>query len=271
MILNRIDMHSHTDNSPDGAHSAMLLCEYAERAGLRALAVTDHCECNEFAQKGYDRSIRQSYFEATKAKSVFAGRLLVLRGIELGQPNQCREAAQQVLSSLNFDFVLASLHNLTGLEDFYFLDYKKSGFDYREILERYFSELLIIAEECDYDSLAHITYPIRYFGVPIEEIDFTRYDSITDKILSAVAQRGKALEINTSGIRKGLGYLVPHEYYVKRFYELGGKYITVGSDAHTCFDVGKDIEAGMKAAYDCGFREIMLYQNREPVAIPIEG
>ena len=93
---------------------------------------------------------------------------------------------------------------------------------------------------------------------------------MTDKILAALAERGKALEINTSGIRKGLGYLVPHDYYVRRFKELGGKYITIGSDAHTCHDVGSDIDVGLKAAFNCGFKEIALYQNREPVLIPIE-
>ncbi len=270
MTADKIDMHVHSDNSPDGEHSAVLLCEYAEKAGLRAIAITDHCECNEYIEKGYNKSIRQSNFEATKAQSVFEGRLLVLRGIELGQPNQNSEAAKNVLSSCEFDFVLASLHNLVGMEDFYYLDYSDSKNDYRAVLDKYFAELITIAEEYDFDSLAHLTYPIRYFGIDINDIDFKRYDAVTDKILTAVAERGKALEINTSGIRKGLGYLVPHDYYIKRFKELGGKYITIGSDAHTCHDVGSDIGVGLKAAFDCGFKEIALYQNREPVLIPIE-
>ena len=201
---------------------------------------------------------------------MFEGRLLVLRGIELGQPDQNSEAAKNVLSSCEFDFVLASLHNLVGMEDFYYLDYSDPKNDYRDVLDRYFDELLTIAEKYDFDSLAHLTYPIRYFGIDIKDIDFKRYDNITDKILTAVAERGKALEINTSGIRKGLGYLVPHDYYVRRFRELGGKYITIGSDAHTCYDVGSDINVGIKVAADCGFTEIVLYQNREPVLIPIE-
>ncbi len=270
MTADKIDMHVHSDNSPDGEHSGILLCECAEKAGLRAIAITDHCECNEYIEKGYNKSIRQSNFETAKAQSVFEGRLLVLRGIELGQPNQNSEAAKAVLSSCEFDFVLASLHNLVGMEDFYYLDYSDSKNDYRAVLDKYFDELLTIAEEYDFDSLAHLTYPIRYFGIDINDIDFKRYDAVTDKILAALAERGKALEINTSGIRKGLGYLVPHDYYVRRFKELGGKYITIGSDAHTCHDVGSDIDVGLKAAFNCGFKEIALYQNREPVLIPIE-
>lgn len=267
---NLVDMHVHSDNSFDGHHSAMLLCEHAERAGLRAMAVTDHCDCQFFDRDGLERSIKQSYFEAGKAQAVYRGRMLVLKGIELGQPNQNRAAADLILSELNFDFVLASLHNLSSGEDFYYLDYSKPENDWRDILRRYFDELLTVAEECDFDSLAHMTYPARYFGLPLEKIDFDAYKDITDKILSTLVQREKALEINTAGLRKGLGWLVPHNYFVRRFKELGGKYVTVGSDAHYCTDVGADIETAMTAAYEAGFGEITIYQDRRPVTIPIK-
>ena len=43
-----IDTHVHTDNSPDGHHSAMYMCECAEMAGLRAIAFTDHVEADAY-------------------------------------------------------------------------------------------------------------------------------------------------------------------------------------------------------------------------------
>ena len=39
-----LDMHTHTDNSFDGNHSAMYMCECAEHLGLRGLAFTDHID-----------------------------------------------------------------------------------------------------------------------------------------------------------------------------------------------------------------------------------
>ena len=39
-----IDMHTHTDNSPDGNHSAMYMAEIAEANGIECVAFTDHCE-----------------------------------------------------------------------------------------------------------------------------------------------------------------------------------------------------------------------------------
>ncbi|MCL2514215.1 MAG: PHP domain-containing protein, partial [Oscillospiraceae bacterium] len=79
----QVDTHVHTDNSPDGRHSPMYMCETAVDMGLRAVAFTDHCEMESYCGDRYDRSVKQSYFETAKAKSAFLGKLLVLHGIEM--------------------------------------------------------------------------------------------------------------------------------------------------------------------------------------------
>ena len=81
-----IDTHVHTDNSPDGHHSAMYMCERAEMAGLRAIAFTDHVEADAYRRDHYDRVALQSFIDVTKARSAFCGKLLVCAGVELGQP-----------------------------------------------------------------------------------------------------------------------------------------------------------------------------------------
>ena len=48
MYKRTVDLHVHTDNSPDGNHSAMFICEKAELTELRALAFCDHCEIDSF-------------------------------------------------------------------------------------------------------------------------------------------------------------------------------------------------------------------------------
>ena len=63
---NLVDFHLHTDNSDDGFDPVMLMCEHAVNAGLRAVAITDHCEINRYRADIYrfDKSIRQSFIEA---------------------------------------------------------------------------------------------------------------------------------------------------------------------------------------------------------------
>ena len=267
---NLIDMHTHSDNSPDGSHSVTFICESAERRGLRGLALTDHCECEEYAARRFDISVRNSYFESVKAQSIYSGRLIIMAGVELGQPNQNPEAASGVLSQYDFDFVLASLHNLAGQKDFYYMDYKKS--EPREILGLYFSELYELAAGCDYDVLAHLDYPLRYItGRDGIQVDLREYYDKIDRVLRAVIERGKGIEVNTSGYRHPLGRSMPGEEIVRRYHELGGVYITTGSDAHTGADVGRGLAAGMDIIYAAGFRHTALYKKRSPILIPIES
>ena len=263
------DCHVHSDCSRDAADPTMMMCERASRLGLHALTITDHCECNTYREEEYDRSIRQSFFEAKKAAAVFHDRLHVYCGVELGQPLQNPDAAKDALGACNFDFVLLSLHNLTGLEDFYYLDYQT--IDVNEVLDRYFDELLQMAAWNRFDSLAHLTYPLRYItGERGIEVNLKRFREKTDAILEALARNGKALEVNTSGLRQKIGKTMPTKSFVRRFRELGGKYITIGSDAHRWADVGAGIERGLAMIEEAGFRHFTVYVNREPRLLPIE-
>ncbi len=269
MAYKIIDMHTHTDNSPDGHHSAMYLCEQADMAGLRAIAFTDHVEVDFYKQDSFDRVARHSFFEATKARSAFMGKLLVCLGVELGQPMYDVKTAEEIISALPYDIVIGSVHNLNGVKDFCFLDYAEHDVD--SLLTEYFDELIKLAQWGKFDTLAHLTYPLRYIcgehGIPV---DMSKYKGQVDEILSALVKNRKALEINTSGLRQKIGKTMPEEDIVRRFKELGGEMITVGSDAHYAKDLGAGIREGMEIAKRCGFDSVTLFQNRTPIQIPIE-
>ncbi len=270
MYQKKLDLHVHTDNSPDGNHSAMFICEQAEFMGMRALAFTDHCEVDTYKTEHYDKRVRQAYFEASKAQSAFCGKVLVLRGIELGQPHYDKATAEEILKKRAYDEVIASVHNLRDREDFYFME----SFDeasVRALLTEYFDEILRMLEWGDFDILAHLTYPFRYFyaksGICV---DINDYKKQVDEILKLTAEKGKALEINTAGLRQPIGKLSPEFETVRRFRELGGEFVTYGSDAHFAEDVGKGLEEAYDVMRAAGFRELTLFQQRTPLKMPIE-
>ena len=130
------DSHVHSDCSFDGTDPVMMICERAAALGLYSIAVTDHCECDIYYKEGFDRSVVQSFFETRKARAVFYGRLQVYAGIELGQPITDPKATREALSAGAFDFVLASVHNLPGQKDFYYLNYTDENVD--PLLSDYF-------------------------------------------------------------------------------------------------------------------------------------
>lgn len=268
---NIVDLHSHTDNSFDGHHSTMFLCETACMKGIRALAFTDHLEMDAFYRDSFDRTAIQAYFEVAKAKSAFSGKLIICNGAELGQAVYDLPVTEKLLSTMNYDIVIGSIHNLPNVQDFYYMDFNDESIDYYVLLDDYFNWELKLAQWGGFDTLAHLTYPLRYivgnYGKPV---DMTRYSEIIDEILVTLIRSGKSLEINTAGLRQPIGVTSPDESIVRRYKQLGGEMITVGSDAHFAEHLGAGIEQGYELALRCGFDKIALYQNRTPTLVPIE-
>jgi len=268
---NLLDLHAHTDNSFDGHHSAIFLCETAAARHLRAVAFTDHVEMDHYREQDFDRTARQSYFEIVKARSAFRGKLIVCAGVELGQPTYNLPESEALVQQYSYDVVVGSIHNLRGKKDFWFLpreEYENGGAD--KLLREYFDEMLLLAQWGKFDVLAHLTYPLRYIagehGIPV---DLAGYAGQVDAILEAAARNKLALEINASGLRQKLAQTMPGEGVVRRFRALGGERITVCSDAHYAEDIGAGLERAMDIALRCGFTHMTLYQGREPIEIEI--
>jgi len=267
---NLLDLHVHTDNSFDGHHSAVFLCETAAARGLRALALTDHVEMDFYREQSFDRTARQSYFEIVKARSAFRGKLIVCAGVELGQPTYNLPESERLTQQYSYDVVIGSIHNLRGKRDFWYMSREEFAEGRaRSMLREYFGEMLTLAQWGGFDVLAHLTYPLRYIegkhGIPVDRADYAEQ---VDAVLEAAVKNRLALEINTSGLRQKINQTTPAEWVARRFKALGGERVTVGSDAHVAEDLGAGLEEGMELALRCGFTHMTLYQKREP--IPVE-
>lgn len=271
MYKNIVDLHVHTDNSFDGNHSATFFCEKAEFMDLRAVAFTDHCEVDQFrGDPAYEKRIFQAFFEVSKVRSAFRGKILILNGIEFGQPAFDTETADRILSTHDYDMVLGSVHNLRGGEDFYFME-NLTLKEAEKLLEEYFNALIELLEWGNFDVLAHLTYPLRYFYSKSNlTIDLSKFKDQIDEILLLTAKSGKALEINTAALRQPLNKLSPEVDIVKRFKELGGKYVSVGSDAHYAEHLAADIDMAYSCALEAGFDSITFFQKRTPIEMKIE-
>ena len=264
-----IDMHTHSDNSPDGTHSPMYMCEHAVKNGLRALAITDHCEMNCFFEQRYASSVFHSYFESVKARCAFEGQLLVLIGLEIAQVNSNLSLSEKIVEKYPYDFILGSVHTPRGhTQDIKEIEYDK--LDVYAFMNDYFDELTDLAKWSGCDALAHITCPMRriqgYYKI---DFDYSKVSESLDRLLLAIIENNKSLEINTSGLRQDLGLTMPEEKILRRYKELGGKYITIGSDSHTAHEVGSGIEEAMTMAKRCGFDKITFYVSRQAMQIDI--
>ena len=265
MYTNLFDSHTHSKNSSDAFDSVHDICSSALHKGLLGICITDHFDCNAIGTLGDYNTIRQSYEDVLKAREAFAGKLTISRGIELGQPLENEAAAKEVLSIGSYDFILGSMHNNPGEEDFYLMDYSEPKVVIRDLLNRYFVELKNHVSSGYFDVLGHLTYPIRHiWGKHRIPVRLEEYQEGIDEVLRTLALTGKGMEINTSSIRQGMGFTMPTVQIVKRFRELGGEIITTGSDAHRQQDVGGALDMGMEVAKEAGFKYIAFFRERKP-------
>ncbi len=263
------DCHCHSSCSPDGRHPAGAMLARAKELGLYAVTLTDHCECNEYEKKYRERALRA--WQAMDAVQAPAG-LRFYRGIELGQPLQDLPGAQEAVSRFDYDFVIGSLHNLRGREDFYYLDARAlSAGELDAVLGEYWDQLLEMIDWGGFDALGHLTYPLRYIqGEQGVAADLAPHGEKIDQTLGALIQKGIALEVNTSGLRQKLGETMPGLELLRRYRRLGGELVTLGSDAHCTEDLGAGIDQGMELLKAAGFNQFVVYEKRRPVWLPLE-
>lgn len=267
------DSHVHSEYSFDGSCSVKELCESAIEKNIYSITITDHCEVDFLytAESEYGdmtSNIPMSAASSSRAKEEFKGRLQVLTGVELGQPLSDANRRQDILSKGKFDFVLASLHSLEGMEDFYYLKYDENNV--KDYLYKYFNQLLDISSWDGFDSLAHLTYPVRYMYAQLGEMPkLSDYYPLIDEIFSNLVRNKKALEINVGGCRSAVKAPQPDYELVSRFKRAGGKYITFGSDAHDTKSLGMYMDRAKEIALRAGFDSYFYYINHEPAEVKL--
>lgn len=269
------DSHCHSSNSFDAENTVEEMLARADKLGLEYLTITDHfeapCYYNQNEEMGdIPMLIRNSIKDIKSQQQAQTGTKL-LCGIELGEPLQDIKATEEVLGLTDYDFVLCSLHNLKCMKDFFWLDYSADKIP--ELLKAYFLELLECIQWGNFNSLAHITYPLRYICDKANiAVDLNEYKGQIDEALSLLAEKDLALEFNTCR-NDALGLSAMHSCrdipFLKRFRELGGRFITLGSDAHKTADLAKGITGAVEILKELGYKEAAVYIKRQPCPIAL--
>lgn len=281
--MNLIDCHTHTQFSVDSDADISEMTEKACSLGLAAYAVTDHCECNRWYSKehypdedtycyfGFGTHFENSVSAVTRLKEKYSGRLNLICGVEMGQATHDFDIAEKIVSDSRLDFVIGSMHQLPKTEDFAFIEYEKlSRQDIYDLAERYFLEVNKLCKWGKFDVLGHLTYILRYIkGKAGIDLDISPFEEAIADSFKALMENGKGIEINTSGFRQKYGDAFPSLKYVKMFRELGGEILSIGSDAHTVADLGKNVKDGAEIALEAGFEYLCYFKERKPNFVKI--
>ncbi len=259
------DNHIHSTFSTDSEMVAEAACRRAIEIGLTGLVFTDHVD---YDYPGFDSSFLidfKEYFQAFEAlKESWKESLNILIGVELGYQPHVLNLIQDILSENSFDFVINSVHIIDRLDPYTKTFFR--GRSQQDAYERYLKEILVSVNAYDnYDVIGHIGYVARYGDFEDKPLRYLDYRDIIDEILKTVISKGKGIELNTSGIRSDLNQPIPGYDVFSRYYELGGRLVTVGSDSHSAMHLGHSFPEALEKLRNIGFRYVAHFEKRKPV------
>ncbi len=256
------DFHVHSIFSADCRYSVEKMARSAITKKIKLMYIADHYELNDRLEEDMTFDLAQYKKEIQRVNKKMPG-LEVLTGIELAGDLSQLERFDQVVKETPLDMVILATHKVKGLylsnEKFYS---EKQALD---LYEAYYSEILTRIKGYDnFDVVGHLDlidkFKDRYY-VPLE---FSKYKHLVMEILLELIQRGKALEINTSGYHTILNRPYPKLEILTLYKKLGGERIIIGSDAHHPDYIGykhKQIIAELKKI---GYSHIAIYRKRIP-------
>lgn len=256
-----IDFHMHSTVSFDGHDTPERMVQAAVDAGLKEICFTDHID--------YEAGVEQQrmVFNTEAYNAAYdhleAPGLKIRRGMEFGMKIYNSAWLKRDLQRRPFDFVLGSVH-FVGEQDVYWKPYWE-GKTVEQAERRYLEETLsCVQAHTDFDVLAHLNFISKARAHPSPRpIVYEEHREIADEILRTLAQKGKGLEMNTSGVDR-CGDFLPPERFFRRFKELGGEIVTIGSDAHTYDRVGQYSFRACEILKDI-FGYVCTFEAREPV------
>ena len=278
------DYHIHSKYSDDSEEDLEKIIETAINKGIGEICFTDHVDygikldkdvfekIDENAKKDWIKKIGRidlnvdypNYFkEIEELREKYKDKITIRQGLEFGMQVHTIKDFQKLFDKYKekFDFVILSCHQVNDKE-FWTNEFQK-GKSIDEYNAEYYEEIYrVMSRYSDYSILGHLDHIQRYNETIYP---FEKSREIIVKILKKVIEDNKGIEVNTSSFRYGLKELTPERDILKLYHELGGKIITIGSDAHKAKNVGEHIPYIQEELKKIGFTDICTFDKMKPI------
>ncbi|MDR1706217.1 MAG: histidinol-phosphatase HisJ family protein [Clostridiales bacterium] len=258
------DYHIHTHYSGDSNTPPEQAVKQAISIGLKEIAITDHLDfLDDTLVPESPVNLRKYAEEIESLQKRYAGAIIIKLGLEVGfDPGMARKL-NVLTDPFPFDFIIGSSHDIDGRgifnEDFY------AGRPKAEAYGEYFDHVLrVIEARPDFSVYGHLDVIERYGRYPDKALYYDEHEEAIEAVLKALIKTGKGIEANSSGYRYSLGHATPQPLILKRYKELGGELITVGSDAHRLQDIGAGFDLTRETLLALGYRYITLFDRMKP-------
>ena len=265
----------HTDLSPDSAVPIDVYAAAALERGIAEIAITDHVDFEPGAPAFAYSTFEDRERIVRGAAERWGPQGVQIRfGVELTYDRVWEADIRSHLARHAYDFTIGSVHD--RVESPY--SHRRvaawvEGRSLAEIVAPSFEEVEAAARSGLFDAIGHIDVVKRYLYPHVKPAALEAAPELYEPILRALVDSGTALEVNTSGLRYAIGVTFPHPAIVARFRELGGRAVTVGSDAHRADQFSWGLGDGYAIAAEAGFTQLTFRRGpgQGSVAIPIPG
>ncbi len=281
----RADYHLHCEFSDDSVELMETQVEQGVRIGLDEMCFTDHVdygikrdwddpkgviredvtENGETLHKALANVDYPKYFEKIdRLRSDYGDKISIRAGLEFGIQSHTVPEYSRLFERYRdrLDFVLFSMHQV-GDKEFWTGDFQK-GRSQKEYNELYYEEILKTMQLYkDYSVLAHLDLIVRYDEQGVYPFENVR--DIIAEILKQAIRDDKGIELNTSSWKYGLSDTQPSRAILRLYKDLGGRIITVGSDAHKKEFLGDHFDDAYAILRDeLGFKQMCTFKGMVP-------
>lgn len=267
-----IDSHTHTAYSKHATGSVDDIVRAAIVFGVNVLTITDHAPFAIDSDNRLLESELDTYLDdIRRARHKYAGHIKILAGLEVDYMLGARRHAERLLSSLDLDFVVGSVHYLS-------VDGQRVNvWDLRRLNEpavlKQFSLSLEESVSCGlFDAIGHPDSMLR--SVPA-----ARWRELFLPLVPLFQRHDVSYELNASGPRKSSWdsskkcefngrWSYPCRETLPELLSSGATF-TVGSDAHNPADVGVGLNDMLAELAPIGLKSICYYEDRQRIEVAI--
>jgi histidinol-phosphatase (PHP family) len=263
----KFDYHMHT---PLCHHAKGEPREYVQAAmavGLSEIGFSDHnpmpTQFDEWRMAPEDLS---TYFKMIKDVQGEFSDFPIKLGLECDYIQGYEDHIRWLSQQADFDYLIGSVHYITpdwDVDNPYKLD-KWKEHAVEDVWRMYFEEYLRMAKSRLFDFLGHPDLVKKFAIKPEGDLKLYYGD-----VLDAIADYDQVIEINTAGLRKEVKEMYPSRDFLEEAFKRNIP-LLINSDAHQPCEVGYAYDDALKSAWSIGYRNLVRFEKRERISVPIE-
>ena len=238
------DTHVHTNYSFDSDMKIPDIIARLEELKLKYVMLSDHVEfAYQYPEEVIHRlEMRNDEIDKLQKKT----KLKIIKAIEVSEPHLYKAELEAVRDQIELDCVIGSIHHLLGMP-------LKKIAHMHNIYDIYLDSMLNMVTDADIDIVAHLDYVKKYNMQ--QEFEKEKLETVLKEIID----NNLVLEVNTH--TKHMDEHYPSTKILEQYAELGGKKVSIGSDAHKKSELYNKIATTSEELDQYGFAKGLVIEK----------